>query len=207
MDRNVSGEVGPIREENVGLTREYGFVQKEGSLYYIDLSDQCTKVNTDSIGGRGVLWLCVLCGPWKKEGRKMTLAWLEAMLPLGIIAGMLCVMGNAQYYIHKAAHGRVCFSIFFYFKTIFDFMAFLSLPSPFSKIGYFSLSTSGTICGTSPWNEGTRSSSTKLLPISFEVTYQTLSLRFAAPLVLFIYTSVPFQLHCLWKRIIQKNTG
>lgn len=33
--------------------------------------------------------------------------WLEAVLPLGIIAGMLCVMGNAQYYIHKAAHGRV----------------------------------------------------------------------------------------------------
>ncbi|KAL4190046.1 hypothetical protein AMTRI_Chr08g210080 [Amborella trichopoda] len=32
--------------------------------------------------------------------------WLEALLPLGIIAGMLCVMGNAQYYIHKAAHGR-----------------------------------------------------------------------------------------------------
>ncbi|KAH7515128.1 hypothetical protein FEM48_Zijuj11G0163100 [Ziziphus jujuba var. spinosa] len=28
------------------------------------------------------------------------------VLPLGIIAGMLCVMGNAQYYIHKAAHGR-----------------------------------------------------------------------------------------------------
>lgn len=55
MDRNVSGKVGPIREENVGLVREYGFVQKEGSLYYIDLSDQCTKVNTDSIGGRGVL--------------------------------------------------------------------------------------------------------------------------------------------------------
>lgn len=31
---------------------------------------------------------------------------LEAMLPLGIIAGMLCIMGNAQYQIHKAAHGR-----------------------------------------------------------------------------------------------------
>lgn len=113
MDRNVSSEVGPIREENVGVMREYGFVQKEGSLYCIDLSDQYTKVNTDSIGGRGVLWLCVV---WPlKEGRKMTLAWLEAMLPLGIIAGMLCVMGNAQYYIHKAAHGRVCFSIFFLF--------------------------------------------------------------------------------------------
>ncbi|GMH30085.1 hypothetical protein Nepgr_031928 [Nepenthes gracilis] len=32
--------------------------------------------------------------------------WLEAALPLGIIAGMLCIMGNAQYYIHKAYHGR-----------------------------------------------------------------------------------------------------
>lgn len=37
---------------------------------------------------------------------KMTLIWLEAVLPLGIIAGFLCVMGNTQYYIHKAAHGR-----------------------------------------------------------------------------------------------------
>ncbi|KAF8703727.1 hypothetical protein HU200_031812 [Digitaria exilis] len=35
------------------------------------------------------------------------LQWLEAMLPLGIIGGMLCIMGNAQYFIHKAAHGRV----------------------------------------------------------------------------------------------------
>jgi NADH dehydrogenase (ubiquinone) 1 alpha subcomplex subunit 1 len=35
------------------------------------------------------------------------LHWLEAMLPLGIIGGMLCIMGNAQYYIHRAAHGRV----------------------------------------------------------------------------------------------------
>ncbi|XP_068644299.1 NADH dehydrogenase [ubiquinone] 1 alpha subcomplex subunit 1 [Aristolochia californica] len=32
--------------------------------------------------------------------------WLEAILPLGIIAGMLCIMGNAQGLIHKAAHGR-----------------------------------------------------------------------------------------------------
>ncbi|KAI4353018.1 hypothetical protein L6164_001996 [Bauhinia variegata] len=31
----------------------------------------------------------------------MGLQWLEAALPLGIIVGMLCVMGNAQYYIHK----------------------------------------------------------------------------------------------------------
>ncbi len=37
----------------------------------------------------------------------MTWVWLEAALPMGIIAGMLCIMGNAQYYIHKAAHGRV----------------------------------------------------------------------------------------------------
>lgn len=44
----------------------------------------------------------------KKRKREMALHWLEAMLPLGIIAGMLCVMGNAQYYIHRAAHGRVC---------------------------------------------------------------------------------------------------
>ncbi|GAA0159343.1 hypothetical protein Leryth_023664 [Lithospermum erythrorhizon] len=36
----------------------------------------------------------------------MAFAWLEAVLPLGIIAGMLCVMGNAQYFIHKAYHGR-----------------------------------------------------------------------------------------------------
>ncbi|XP_073063069.1 NADH dehydrogenase [ubiquinone] 1 alpha subcomplex subunit 1-like [Primulina eburnea] len=36
----------------------------------------------------------------------MGMVWLEAMLPLGIIAGMLCVMGNAQYFIHKTAHGR-----------------------------------------------------------------------------------------------------
>ncbi|OEL32777.1 hypothetical protein BAE44_0006209, partial [Dichanthelium oligosanthes] len=34
------------------------------------------------------------------------LHWLEAVLPLGIIGGMLCIMGNAQYFIHKAAHGR-----------------------------------------------------------------------------------------------------
>ncbi|KAF8719450.1 hypothetical protein HU200_024167 [Digitaria exilis] len=39
--------------------------------------------------------------------RMARLQWLEAMLPLGIIGGMLCIMGNAQYFIHKAAHGRV----------------------------------------------------------------------------------------------------
>lgn len=43
----------------------------------------------------------------KKKKEKMSLRWLEAALPLGIIAGMLCVMGNAQYFIHKAYHGRV----------------------------------------------------------------------------------------------------
>ncbi|KAA3479940.1 NADH dehydrogenase [ubiquinone] 1 alpha subcomplex subunit 1 [Gossypium australe] len=63
----------------------------------------------------------------------MAWIWLEAALPLGIIAGMLCVMGNAQYFIHKAYHGRV-------------------------------RSTSGTICGTSPWKEGIRSSSRTSLP-------------------------------------------
>ncbi|MBA0786604.1 hypothetical protein Gotri_026848, partial [Gossypium trilobum] len=52
----------------------------------------------------------------------MAWIWLEAALPLGIIAGMLCVMGNAH-------------------------------PS-----------TSGTICGTSPWKEGIRSSSRTSLP-------------------------------------------
>ncbi|PWA48427.1 hypothetical protein CTI12_AA484750 [Artemisia annua] len=31
---------------------------------------------------------------------------MEALLPLGIIAGMLCIAGNVQYTIHKAAHGR-----------------------------------------------------------------------------------------------------
>uniref|UniRef100_UPI001CB98492 NADH dehydrogenase [ubiquinone] 1 alpha subcomplex subunit 1 n=1 Tax=Erigeron canadensis TaxID=72917 RepID=UPI001CB98492 len=32
--------------------------------------------------------------------------FLEAVLPLGIIAGFLCIAGNIQYTIHKAAHGR-----------------------------------------------------------------------------------------------------
>ncbi|XP_043816331.1 NADH dehydrogenase [ubiquinone] 1 alpha subcomplex subunit 1-like [Manihot esculenta] len=41
-----------------------------------------------------------------EKQQKMSWLWLEAALPLGIIAGMLCVMGNAQYYIHRAAHGR-----------------------------------------------------------------------------------------------------
>ncbi|KAJ4704192.1 NADH dehydrogenase [ubiquinone] 1 alpha subcomplex subunit 1-like [Melia azedarach] len=36
------------------------------------------------------------------------MSWLlvEGLLPLGIIAGMLVIAGNAQYHIHKAAHGR-----------------------------------------------------------------------------------------------------
>lgn len=44
---------------------------------------------------------------------------LEAFLPLGIIAGFLCVMGNAQYYIHRAAHGRVKIFPFFFFFFLF----------------------------------------------------------------------------------------
>ncbi|KAH0934048.1 hypothetical protein HID58_011165, partial [Brassica napus] len=42
----------------------------------------------------------------EKTKKKMSLVWLEAALPLGIIGGMLCIMGNSQYYIHKAYHGR-----------------------------------------------------------------------------------------------------
>ncbi|TYG49913.1 hypothetical protein ES288_A10G183300v1, partial [Gossypium darwinii] len=42
----------------------------------------------------------------KQRRERMAWIWLEAALPLGIIAGMLCVMGNAQYFIHKAYHGR-----------------------------------------------------------------------------------------------------
>jgi NADH dehydrogenase (ubiquinone) 1 alpha subcomplex subunit 1 len=33
-------------------------------------------------------------------------ALTAAMLPLGIIAGTLCVMGASQHFIHKAAYGR-----------------------------------------------------------------------------------------------------
>lgn len=56
------------------------------------------------------------------------MAWrvFEALLPLGIIAGMLCVMGNAQYYIHKAAHGRVSISSF-----IFNLVSDLSVYALF----------------------------------------------------------------------------
>lgn len=32
------------------------------------------------------------------------LHWREAILSLGIIGGMLCIIGNAQYFIHKATH-------------------------------------------------------------------------------------------------------
>ncbi|KAL5977941.1 hypothetical protein ACLOJK_036964 [Asimina triloba] len=42
----------------------------------------------------------------RRRDKKMGWRILEAILALGIIVGMLCVMGNAQYYIHKAAHGR-----------------------------------------------------------------------------------------------------
>lgn len=55
------------------------------------------------------------------------LHWLEAILPLGIIGGMLCIMGNAQYFIHKAAHGRV---------------RRLRLPSPSPRAPSLSLSLS-----------------------------------------------------------------
>ncbi|CAK7343480.1 unnamed protein product [Dovyalis caffra] len=36
------------------------------------------------------------------------MAWylIEAALPLGVIAGMLCIAGNIQYAVHKKAHGR-----------------------------------------------------------------------------------------------------
>lgn len=44
------------------------------------------------------------------------MSWLlvEGLLPLGIIAGMLVIAGNAQYHIHKAAHGRVIFFLFLF---------------------------------------------------------------------------------------------
>ncbi|KAG8481426.1 hypothetical protein CXB51_026255 [Gossypium anomalum] len=35
---------------------------------------------------------------------RMAWIWLEAALPLGIIAGMLCVMGNA----HQNTSGTIC---------------------------------------------------------------------------------------------------
>jgi len=55
----------------------------------------------------------------EEEEKKMNLRWMEAVLPLGIIAGMLCVMGNAQYYIHRAAHGRVISLFFFHYYPFF----------------------------------------------------------------------------------------
>lgn len=40
------------------------------------------------------------------DREKMGWRWVEAVLPLGIIAGMLCIAGNVQYVIHTKAHGR-----------------------------------------------------------------------------------------------------
>jgi NADH dehydrogenase (ubiquinone) 1 alpha subcomplex subunit 1 len=40
------------------------------------------------------------------DQEKMGWRWVEAVLPLGIIAGMLCIAGNVQYAIHTKAHGR-----------------------------------------------------------------------------------------------------
>ncbi|KAL9678433.1 hypothetical protein QQ045_016277 [Rhodiola kirilowii] len=77
---------------------------------------------------------------------------LEALLPLGIIAGMLCIMGNAQYYIHKAAHGRVllCF-------LDLNLSSFYMDPNRFDAcLIDCSRSISGTICGMWIWREGTR---------------------------------------------------
>ncbi|KAK4582127.1 hypothetical protein RGQ29_025339 [Quercus rubra] len=36
----------------------------------------------------------------------MSWRWLEAALPLGIIAGLLCTIGQLEYRIHRAYHGR-----------------------------------------------------------------------------------------------------
>lgn len=62
----------------------------------------------------------------------MSLVWLEALLPLGIIGGMLCVMGNAQYYIHRAAHGRVrgnnFFLVFVFNLVVLIFLLLLNQP-------------------------------------------------------------------------------
>lgn len=57
--------------------------------------------------------------------------WLEAALPLGIIAGMISVMGNAQYYIHKAAHGRVPSFYYIFLLNLLDLIvqfSFLVVP-------------------------------------------------------------------------------
>ena len=98
----------------------------------------------------------------------MRLAWLEAVLPLGIIAGMLCVMGNAQYYIHKAAHGRVTHSLslspfYSFFFGGFDLGFWSDSDEDLDfLVRRYSRSTSATTSGTSPWREGTRSSWKKL---------------------------------------------
>lgn len=97
-----------------------------------------------------------------EKQQKMSWLWLEAALPLGIIAGMLCVMGNAQYYIHRAAHGRVylvlSYCYFPYFRSNYCVL-FLNRSIAHNILAIFnSRSTSVTICGTWPWREGTRSS-------------------------------------------------
>lgn len=98
----------------------------------------------------------------------MSLVWMEAMLPLGIIAGMLCVMGNAQYYIHKAAHGRVGYSLLI-IRSNSQFESSVKLKFMWIWLSKFwfwicgSRSTSATTCGMWPWKEGTRSSSSRPL--------------------------------------------
>lgn len=77
------------------------------------------------------LWLKVRKNNDREE-RKMSLRWLEAVLPLGIIAGFLCVMGNAQYFIHKAAHGRV--NPLFPRSKIWSFYLLGFIYHPFSSI-------------------------------------------------------------------------
>lgn len=86
--------------------------------------------------------------------------WLEAMLPLGIIAGMLCVMGNAQYYIHKAAHGRV-------FSPFFFFLGFRSDPcfhiDFFSKLMFNLISVQPKHIGNDMWDEAMEKRDKKLI--------------------------------------------
>lgn len=108
----------------------------------------------------------------RERRRKMNLRWMEAVLPLGIIAGMLCVMGNAQYYIHRAAHGRVI-SLFFFLLFLLSINFWIGSFSV--MLNSFSLSTSETICGTLRWNEGTRSFMNKPPPpinaVSFALVF------------------------------------
>jgi hypothetical protein len=62
-----------------------------------------------SIGGWIALAGGIMLGP--RLGRKFKRDGGGPMLPhdltVGVIGGFLCIMGNAQYYIHRAAHGRV----------------------------------------------------------------------------------------------------